>query len=45
MAIYAMLGMIVVAAIFATGASWVVRNITFKSMKNSKDDKDDENNG
>lgn len=45
MAIYAMLGMIVVAAIFATGASWIVRNITFKPMKNSKDDKDDENNG
>ena len=40
-----MLGMIVVAAIFAAGASWVVRNITFKPMKNSKDDKDDENNG
>jgi hypothetical protein len=45
MAIYAMLGMIVVAAIFAAGASWVVRNITFKPMGNPKDDKDDENNG
>ena len=45
MAIYAMLGMIVVAAIFAAGASWIVRNITFKPMKNSKDDTGDENNG
>ena len=42
MAIYAMLGMIVVAAIFAAGASWVVRNITFKPMKPRYEYKTDE---
>jgi hypothetical protein len=30
MAIYAMLGIIVVAAIFAVGAYWLMQNITFK---------------
>jgi signal recognition particle receptor subunit beta len=41
MAIYAMLGMIVVAAIFAAGASWVVRNITFKPMNTTKSNSED----
>jgi len=34
MAIYAMLGMIVVAAVFAAGAYWLVQNITFKQQPN-----------
>jgi len=34
MAIYAMIGIAVVAAIFAAGAAWVVSNISFKPTKN-----------
>jgi len=34
MAIYAMIGIFVVAAIFAAGAAWVVRTISFKPMTN-----------
>ena len=33
MAIYAMLGMAAVAAIFAAGATWIVRSVSFKPMK------------
>lgn len=32
MAIYAMIGIFVVAAIFAAGAAWVVRNVSFKPI-------------
>jgi len=42
MAIYAMLGMAVVAAIFAAGATWIVRNISFKPMKPRYEYKTDE---
>ena len=42
MAVYAMLGMIVVAAIFAAGATWVVRNVTLKPMKSPYDYTTDE---
>jgi len=34
MGVYALIGMLVVAAIFAAGANWVVRNISFKPTKN-----------
>ena len=34
MGVYALIGMLVVAAIFAAGATWVVRNISFKPTKN-----------
>ena len=36
MAIYAMLGMAAVAAIFAAGATWIVRNVSFKPMKSER---------
>lgn len=42
MAIYAMLGMAVVAAIFAAGATWIVRNVSFKPMKPRYEYKTDE---
>lgn len=42
MAIYTMLGVIVVAAIFAAGAAWVVRNVSFKPMKPRYEYKTDE---
>ena len=42
MAIYAMIGIVVVAAIFAAGASWVVRNVSFKPMKPRYEYKTDE---
>jgi hypothetical protein len=42
MAIYAMIGIVVVAAIFAAGATWVVRNVTFKPMKRPYDYMTDE---
>jgi hypothetical protein len=37
MAIYAIIGIVVVSAIFAAGATWVVRNVTFKPMKRPYD--------
>jgi hypothetical protein len=43
MAIYTMLGMIVVAAVFAAGAYWLVQNITFKKQPNPYEYKTDEN--
>jgi len=42
MAIYAMLGMAAVAAIFAAGATWIVRNVSFKPMKPRYEYKTDE---
>ena len=42
MAIYAMIGIAVVAAIFAAGAAWVVRTVSFKPMKNPYDYKTDQ---
>ena len=42
MAIYAMLGMAVVAAIFAAGATWIVRSVSFKPMKPRYEYKTDE---
>ena len=42
MAIYAMLGMIVVAAVFAAGAYWLVQNITFKKTPHPYEYKTDE---
>jgi hypothetical protein len=43
MAIYAMIGIFVVAAIFAAGAAWVVRSVSFKPMKTPYEYKTDEN--
>lgn len=43
MAIYAMLGIIVVAAIFAVGTFWLLQNVTFKSIPHPYDYKTDEN--
>jgi len=43
MAIYAMLGIIVVAAIFAAGTYWLLRNITFKTIPHVYEYKTDEN--
>ncbi len=37
MAFYAMLGMMVVAAIFAAGATWLARSVSFKPMKGPYD--------
>jgi hypothetical protein len=42
MAIYAMLGMAAVAAIFAAGATWIVRSVSFKPMKPRYEYKTDE---
>jgi hypothetical protein len=42
MAIYAMLGMAAVAAIFAAGATWIVSNVSFKPMKPRYEYKTDE---
>jgi NADH:ubiquinone oxidoreductase subunit 3 (subunit A) len=42
MAIYAMLGIIVVAAIFAVGTFWLLQNVTFK-QPNPYEYKTDEN--
>ena len=42
MAIYAMIGIAVVAAIFAAGAAWVVRTISFTPTKNPYDYKTDQ---
>jgi len=36
MAIYALLGMAAVAAIFAAGATWIVRSVSFKPMKSER---------
>lgn len=43
MAIYAMLGMAVVAAIFAAGATWIVRSVSFKPMKTPRADNTETN--
>ena len=43
MAIYAMLGMIVVAVVIAAGAYWLVQNITFKKTPHAYNYKTDEN--
>ncbi len=42
MAIYAIIGITVVAAVFAAGAAWVVRSVSFKPMKNPYEYKTDE---
>lgn len=42
MAIYALLGMAAVAAIFAAGATWIVRSVSFKPMKPRYEYKTDE---
>ena len=42
MAIYALLGMAAVAAIFAAGATWIVRSVSFKPMKPQYEYKTDE---
>jgi hypothetical protein len=42
MAIYAMIGIAVVAAIFAAGAAWVVRTVSFKPMPSRYEYKTDE---
>jgi len=42
MAIYSMLGIIVVAAVFAAGTFWLFQNITFKQKPNPYEYKTDE---
>ncbi len=41
MAFYTMIGLMVVAAIFAAGATWVARSVSFKPMKGTYDYKTD----
>ena len=43
MAFYAMIGIGVVAAIFAAGATWIVQSVSFKPMKTPRADNTETN--